>query len=473
MLQKVKDYIQKMHMIQPKDMVYVALSGGADSVCLFYILKELSQEMDFQLAAIHVEHGIRGEESLWDAHFVQELCRKKEVTLEEVKVDALCYSKEHKMGLEEAARILRYEAFERIGKGAKVAVAHHLNDQAETMLFQMMRGTGITGLRGLLPVRTKEGVTYIRPLLSCSRKEVEAFLLEKDLSYCTDSTNSCLDYSRNRIRHTVIPELEKINEKALFHMGSLSEKLAEADGYLSGMIEETFVKCVQKEADGTFLCLKEFENLHPYLQKEVLLKLIESACGKSKDITTAHISALLELTGLQSGKRVMLPYNLEAVKEFDRLRVGARKEKKEDYETAVGTLKLGEKRWVDLKEQGKLSFELVRFDGNVEKIPQNPYTIWMDYDKIEGNLCVRNRRQRDYLTIDTNGQRKKLKEYLIEQKIPVEERNRIPLVALRQEVLWIPGRRGSENYRIGEHTEYILIMTYNGGNSHGHDKTQY
>ena len=200
MIRRTKDYILENKMINNHSTVLVALSGGADSVCLLLLLNEIKRqcadELDFALEAVHVEHGIRGAESREDERFASDLCERLNIPCHVHSVDVPQYAKSHGLGLEEAARILRYEAFEeeagrypcepanasdpnQDNRGqVVVAVAHHMEDNAETVLFQMLRGSGAKGLSGMHPVSVKNGVTYIRPLLSATRAQIEEYLKE-------------------------------------------------------------------------------------------------------------------------------------------------------------------------------------------------------------------------------------------------------------------------------------------------------
>lgn len=467
MIRKVEAYIQKMHMIQPGDRVCVGLSGGADSVCLFLILCTLSESMGFSLRAIHVEHGIRGEESQKDAEFVQRLCEERKAPLTLVSVDVPAYAKEQGLGLEEAARIKRYEAFLKNTKpGDKVALAHHMDDEAETVLFQMVRGSGITGLSGMAPVRSEGERTFIRPLLCVSREEIEHFLQKESRDYRTDATNADIAYSRNRIRKKVMPELRQVNEQAVPHICHMADSLRELEEYLSTEVHKWVKKAVRLE-DGAGISLTVLEEAPSIIQKELLLWTMEAVCGKRRDLCRVHVQSLLELMDLQSGKRVDLPYGMCAVKEYDVLRIFQVEEAVEDYEETL--FFSGENDAVEIllpHQEGSLTFSIEKFDGNCGKIPKNSCTKWFNYDKIKDTIAVRNRREKDYFTIDEMGHRKKLKEYFIEQKVPVSKRGTVPLVAVGSEILWMPGGRTSENYRVYEDTEYILIITYHGGIKH-------
>ena len=229
MIRRTKEYILENKMIKNHSTVLVALSGGADSVCLLLVLNEIKRqcadELDFALEAVHVEHGIRGAESREDARFASDLCERLNIPCHVHSVDVPQYAASHGLGLEEAARILRYEAFEEEAgrypcktayaadqkqgnsRQAVVAVAHHMEDNAETVLFQMLRGSGAKGLSGMHPVSVKNGVTYIRPLLSATRAQIEEYLKENGQAFVTDATNTDTAYSRNKLRHDVFPSL--------------------------------------------------------------------------------------------------------------------------------------------------------------------------------------------------------------------------------------------------------------------------
>ena len=229
MFQKILQYCKKEKLIEEGNYVLAGVSGGADSVCMLFMLLKLQKEIGFFLEAVHVEHGIRGAESEADAVFVESLCKEKELPLQSFHVQAVSYAKEQKLGLEEAARILRYDCYKKAAERmrlskeenvkVKIALAHHADDNAETVLFQMLRGSGIDGLSGMKPKRNlSQGVDVIRPMLPVTRKEIEAFLESEKQSFCIDSTNEDIVYSRNKIRRVILPMLEEVNAKAVSHM---------------------------------------------------------------------------------------------------------------------------------------------------------------------------------------------------------------------------------------------------------------
>ena len=284
MIPGVEAFLEQYHMIEQSDVVVAGVSGGADSVCLLLHLLELKEKLSFTLAAVHVQHGIRGEESLQDAAFVEKLCRRYQVQLFRYDYDVPEYAKQHGYSEEEAGRNLRYESFhkalEELGAPeGKIAVAHNRNDLAETMLWNMIRGSGMRGMAGIPPVR--EGI--IRPLLHTARVEIENYLKEKGESYCTDATNASLDYTRNRIRNQVLPVLEELNAGVYAHMGQLGDDIRKTQEYLSAVIEEKMAQYVERDSRKTqaFLIaeelLKEPEILYTSIIKECICETAASS----------------------------------------------------------------------------------------------------------------------------------------------------------------------------------------------------
>lgn len=234
---EIKRYIEANQLIRPGDVVVVGLSGGPDSVFLLYALHTLQPRMGFTLWAVHVHHGIRGAEADRDEAFSEKLCAKLDIPFQAVHVAAPAYAAQHGLSLEEAARILRYEALEaarqQLGQAtaAWIAVAHHLDDQAETVLHNLVRGAGLRGLAGMENRRNH----VIRPLLSIKREDILKWLKQYDIPYVTDSTNADPHYTRNRIRSTVLPELREINPEASAHIAHSAALLREADAYFHAL----------------------------------------------------------------------------------------------------------------------------------------------------------------------------------------------------------------------------------------------
>lgn len=474
MLKKIQKNIEKQNMILPDDSIIAGVSGGADSVCLLLLLCELRAQRNFSIEILHVEHGIRGEESRQDAAFVEKLARQLEIPCQTIAVDVPGYAAEHGLGIEEAARILRYETFEQVAKErcAKIALAHHMEDNAETILFQMARGSSLTGLCGMQPVRTSEtGVTYIRPLLSLHRKEIEAYLKQQGQHFCTDSTNHELDYSRNYIRNIILPEMNKLNSQTIAHINETASQLREIQEFLSEEANRCWDNIVAVEGMDILLDLEALQNLHIALQKELIYKAIGKMAGGKKDITLAHVMQVLELKNRQSGKKTVLPNGVIAIRENATLRFflsdkNMEQSKKDDFVIEVSgeclerLFRQNESLCIPLKEKGAvMMISLLEKAVAQAEIPRKTYTKWMDYDKIKDGFCIRTRQSGDYLIYDESGRRKKLKQYFIDEKIPVTQRENRLLLAQENMVLWVVGGRMSEHLKVTEETKAILEIT--------------
>ena len=216
--------------------ILVAVSGGADSLALLLSLQEVAEEMGLIISALHVEHGIRGEESMSDAAFVEDLCDKEKIPLRVVHVDAKGLADEEKLSIEEAARILRYQALKEAAReeGAVIAVAHHMEDQVETILLHLLRGSGGEGLAGMRTFDRQDGIAIIRPLLHISRKEIESYLALRGQEYCTDSTNQDDRNPRNRIRHDILPIFEQMKPDYMQRFGDAADLLQDESNNLRG-----------------------------------------------------------------------------------------------------------------------------------------------------------------------------------------------------------------------------------------------
>lgn len=452
MQKKVRDYLLSCHMIEEGEQVIAAVSGGADSVCLLHLLVRLREELHIGLSAVHVHHGIRGAEADQDAAFTEELCKKWGVPCLVVHKNAPGYAARKGVSLEEAGRILRYEVFreeaERLG-GAKIAVAHHRDDQVETILHNLLRGSSLKGLAGMAPVR--DGI--IRPLLVCSRKEILAYLANQGLDYCEDSTNSSLDYTRNRLRSQIIPELVgEINLGAVEHIIHAGDMIGQADAYIKKAAVRELEIHGQWEVDRVGIGTGILEGLDGIVVSYVIMEMMERLAGSRKDITSTHVALVRELLGKEVGARVSLPYALTARKDYTKLWI-----EREKNSTSVDNI---------------LEMELpvpvfTRFDREKhQKFPENEYTKWFDYDKIKGTLSVRTRQTGDYITL-RDGKHKTVKSYMIDEKIERELRDRIVLLADGNHILWIVGYRISEYYKITDETKQILQVQMDGGRDHG------
>ena len=440
MITKVKQFIKQFHMIYPNDHIVVGLSGGSDSVCLLYLLCHIKKEIPFTLSAIHIHHGLR-KESDREAAFAKELCDTWKVPCRIEKIDVYSYQKEHHTGIEESARILRYQIFEQEAVSQKkIALAHHKNDQAETVLFQMFRGSGLRGLRGIQPVRD----CYIRPLLCVTRSQIEEFLTKNEIFYVTDQSNFDTTYARNCIRHEILPIAEReICTGVTEHICASAESVELALQYLDEEAERLFAEYIEPTQSGCRVAIDWLKNQHPYMKQELTYRMYSFCCQKKKDITRQHIQAVLGLLEGQSGKKISLLYQTKAYVDQHHLYL----EKECDIPNS------------DIKEPIDPVVEMRIFSYEKDQnVPTGNYTKWFDYDKIRETATLRYRKSGDYFFC-TKTARKKLQDYMVDEKIPLAMRDRIPLIADGDHIMWIIGYRISEYYKVTDETRQILEIT--------------
>lgn len=476
MLNTVQNYINKHNMIQEGDRIVIGVSGGADSVCLFHVLQKLVPVHGLTLFAVHVNHCIRGEEADGDEAFVKKLCADSQVSFTLVKTDVKALAAKEGLSEEEAGRKVRYQAFYdcfRENKCNKIAIAHNRNDNAETVLFHLFRGSGIKGLTGIPPVRD----VIIRPLLDTGREEIEAYLRENGISYRTDRTNLTQDYSRNKIRHQIISfAKEEINTRAIEHIVSASEKLAEIDRYLDKNIKAAWGKVViYHETEKTYETdIKKLAQEDPVIQKGIIRSIIKQLAYRLKDVDALHVEMVLELTDKQVGKTLNLPYGIRAVKGYHSITIkrvpdtgtGMKPDGREDvFCPAEQELPVPGDAYLPQTEQ-ILHIKLINYKKNMI-IPRNGCTKWFDYDKIKNTVLIRTRKEGDYIQIDSAGGRKKIKSLFIDEKVPREKRDSLPLLADGAHIMWIIGGRMSEAYKVNEETKVILEINLDGGKQDG------
>ena len=483
-MKRVLEYVQKHQLIIDGDRVVIGLSGGADSVCLLFVLLELQKSLDFSIFAVHINHNLRGQEALRDAAHVENLCKKLQVPFKLVSADVEKVARQKKTGTEEAGRQVRYEAFEQYAKevgATKIALAHHQNDLAETMAYHLARGTDLAGLAAMRPVRGH----YIRPLLCMNRQEIEQYLEKREISYVTDSTNGEDCYTRNRIRHHVIEYLEReVNEQTAAHMSETAQSLGELYDYLQAEAEKLLERYGAVHQEKQIRLEQELFSKPKVLVNYVIRLAVQMLAGRLKDVTREHIGQIYALAEKQVGKEVCLPYGIAAKREYTGICLWIRE--KADHDKAsdgceTGSLCQEEKSSFVLTIPGETVWNGYHIlctleernteegfieGGFIEEIPEKMYTKWLNYDKIKSNLVLRFRKTGDYLVIHEQGGKKKLKDFFIDQKIPKEKRDQIPLLCEGQQVLWVCGYRLSEAYKVQKDTKRVLKIQLQGGSDH-------
>ncbi len=453
MEKQVERFIFEQRMAERGETWIVGVSGGADSVCLLHILNKLSGALGIQLIVCHVIHGIRGAEAEADAAFVEKLCGELNLPVRIVRFDVPSLAASLGMSMEEAGRYARRQAFSELMEetGArKIALAHHMDDLAETVFMNCARGTGIRGMAAIRPVRG----SYVRPLLCVSRAEIEAYLHEIGCSYCTDSTNADTEITRNAVRNILLPQTEKmVNKKTRRHLVCLAREAGEVSDFLDLECEERRGRYIKRSGDCLLIC-DDFRAETHLMQSLITRSVLREIAGTEKDITRRHVEDVLLLFEKKGGRRIDLPYGLQAVRKEDGVRIGRRQEAAQNGSPYEILLKEGTFPVAD----GVLSLEIINYDGSA--IPRNVYTKTFDYDKIKGILKLRVRRPGDYLVIHPDGRRKSFSNYLTDMKVEHSLRDSIPLVTCGQEVLWAIGMRSGESCRIDMATTRVIVMTF-------------
>ncbi len=468
MLNKVRSYVLQHNMLSLGDRIVVGVSGGADSVCLFDVLIKLSKEYNLSLFVVHVNHGIREEEASIDQDFVEELCKKHNITYSCVKEDVPSIAKKEGLSEEEAGRNARYKAFNNSyieNKCTKIAVAHNKNDNAETFLFNLFRGSGITGLTGIPPVRD----SIIRPLLCLEREEIELYLSKNHISYRIDSTNLTQEYSRNKIRNKILAYGKKeINNGIIEHISNSARMLKEIEEFILNNMENAFEKIVYEGEEKYSINTNEFNKLDIVIKKELVREVIKRLTNSLKDIDSTHIKMIIALSDKQVGKSIDLPYGIVAVKGYDNIVFRkSYKDKEKDQKGEFEPITLQVPGSISMPHSNKIIIAKLKKYQKGMGIPKEGYTKWFDYDKIDNAVLLRTRQEGDFIQINSQGSRKKLNSLFIDDKIPKENRDAVPLITDGSHVIWIIGGRISEKYKLTEDSKTILEISMHGGYNDG------
>lgn len=479
-------------MIVPGDRIVAGVSGGADSVCLLFLLLAYAEKVPFFLTVVHVNHGIRADAGE-DARYVEELCVGRSIPFRLAEADVHRLAQERKCSEEDAGRQARYEAFRQVAEetgSCRIAVAHNSNDNAETMLFHLFRGSGINGLSGIPPMREDAAdsggascrIRVIRPLLCLERREAEEYLRGRHIPWRTDSTNETDDYSRNRIRHHILSCAEReVCAGTIGHMRQAAELLRETEDFLERQTRTAMEACVEAGLEDSgrkqryVIDAAAFQGLHVVLQKRVLFDLMKRLSPTGKDISSVHVRDAAALFSGEGVRSLSLPFGITALRQYGKVilersaRIGGKPQ--EEAAPGIPRLPLGSPVAVppaeelfarpfvcDMGAGGKMEFS-VFFCKKGQEFPKNQYTKWFDCDKIKESPVIRSRKEGDFLTI-SRGWHKSLKDYMVTEKIPRQIRDSIPVLASGSHVLWLVGWRISEYFKVDGNTERILQVRF-------------
>lgn len=442
LIKKIRAFILKNHLIEKGEKVVVGFSGGPDSVFLLEVLLKLKDEFSLELSLAHINHLLRGEESDGDEAFVRAVAERLNIPCFVRRQSMKEYARTHRLGEEEAGREIRYTFFNEVAEetGAdKVALAHNLDDEIETFMFRLMRGTSLKGLEGI-PVRRER---YVRPILNLYKGEIMEYLHKNDISYRIDSTNLKSDYTRNSIRLDLIPEIEgKYNTNFKEKIVNLMEEIGE----VNSILKVDYTKFLR---DGA-LQWQEIEVLTDYEKRKILNSYLTE---HKVEVSRKKLDSILTVMNSGGSKELSLGKKMKLKKEYNKLYVSV------DSENCMD-----ENLQVELKVPGEARFGRYRVKAVTGSCSVSGRESFTADIPLGTTLKIRSRKPGDRITISDKGATKKLKEIFINNKIPKEAREEIPIVTLEEEIVWIAGVRGNERYKVRKPDENSIKLIVEEGN---------
>ncbi|MGO5064502.1 tRNA lysidine(34) synthetase TilS [Clostridium sporogenes] len=460
--------IKKYNMIEANDRVIVGVSGGPDSMCLLHMLCLLKDELKIKnIYVAHINHGIRGAESDADEKYVENFCCMNNLDFFSKTIDMNKIAKEKGISSESAGREARYDFFDYLKRkldAQKIATAHNANDQAETVLMRIMRGTGLQGVEGINPIR--DGV-YIRPLINVLREDIENYCERYKLNPRIDKTNSQNIYTRNKIRLELIPYIkDNFNKDIVNTLCRFSNIVSKDNVYLEEVSKFKFEKYCTKKSQKVIIDKRAFLE-HESISTRILRKAILYINKNLYNLEMKNIYDILELSLNTTGKVVNLPSNIKAENVYGDIHLY----KENNYINKVNNteceLKIGFNKIEDLNINIKL-YDIKDHDHNINS---SKYVQYFDCDKISNEkIYLRNRKNGDKFTPLGMKGNKKLKDFFIDLKIPREERDKLKLVCFGREIAWIIGYRTSNNFKIDKNTKNVLEIIVERGEINGVDK---
>lgn len=448
-------FIDENELLQKGDKVVVGLSGGPDSVCLLHMLCSVRDIYNLEIVAAHINHMLRGKEADEDENYARKISNSLGVEFFCKREDINRYGKEKGLSSETAGREVRYNFFNEVKRNcsfSKIATAHNANDQAETVLMRIMRGTGLEGLGGI-PVK-RDGI-YIRPILFMNRKEVEEYCDEMNLQPRIDESNLERVYSRNKVRLDILPYMkENFNPDVIETINRMAIILQEDNNFIQREVEKAF-KIYCEKIDDSIKIGKELFNNDKVIISRVIRKAISDVSGSKYDVEMKHTQEVIILSELGTNKKVDLPNKIIAqniygdiyIKRREEVKINSNKELFIDKENILG----------EKIEFGKyiIRFEKLSNEKNI-KFTNNNLIKCFNFDKINGNIIIRYRKNGDKIVPLGMSGNKKIKDIFIDMKIPQEERNNIPILQFDNDIAWVVGVRVSEKYKVTKDTINIL-----------------
>jgi tRNA(Ile)-lysidine synthase len=462
MLTSVRTRIDEERLLLPGETIVVGISGGNDSTALLHILWSLNEHYQYgwKLHAVHLNHCFRGEESRQDAVYVEQLCGRLGVPCHLFERDVPVFMREMGLGAQEASREIRYDLYREVAEqcgATKVVLAHHADDQVETILFRLLRGTRLSGLTGMPSRRwlVPERIEVVRPLLAVHRDQLEEYCRQHGLEPRQDSSNQSRKYKRNLLRLDVMPVLETVNERYREHILALAEAVREDETYLQRQSRDALEQVILEQKSNIIIISREkFQKCDVALQRR-MITLILSYLSRQSEWSSQHVEAVLRMMeGIHPSSVLHLPGRLVATRMYERL-IFSRGGQVEHAGEFCYEVEIPGSVWI--QESGiVVHTKYLQHAPRWESLPR--YAVVFDADRLSGSIRVRNRKPGDRLALFGSGAGKKVKELLIDAKIPRAYRERIPVIVAGEEIIWIPGVRRASAAPVDERTTRILYI---------------
>lgn len=435
--------LKKLNIVRENDKITLAVSGGADSMYLFYNFMDLKEVLDLDIIVCHLNHGIR-ETAKRDENFVKKVCDTHQVKFIVKHANMNDFAKENSLSSEEAGRILRYSFFRENSKDRKIMTAHNANDNAETILYNIIRGSGLNGLVGI-PV---ENNGVYRPILNIKREDIERYLHENNLKYYNDETNFEKIYTRNKIRLDLIPNLKNYNENIVDSLLRLSENANEASHYINNEVDKNYNEAL---VDGN-LSVEYLKKTDIFIAKEIIKRFIKENFKNSEIINRNNLNEIYDLIFKKSGTSIDLGENIISRKSYDKIII----EKISEEEKKSKELKIGK----NITDFGIINLSREKLNEN-----STSFIKTLDYDKIKGTIYVRKRQNGDRFKPLGMTHNKKLKDYFIDRKVDRIRRDEIGIICDDEKIIYICGMDISEDVKVDKNTKNIInLEVINGWN---------
>jgi tRNA(Ile)-lysidine synthase len=465
--ERVLDFIREHCPLAPRSCLLVAVSGGPDSVCLLHILAGLKETLGIELHATHLNHQLRGAESESDAQYVAGLAQSLGIPATIEKRDVRAYQAQKRISLEEAAREVRYNFLTQTAKSvgsSQVAIGHTRDDNIETILMHLIRGSGTRGLQGLCPrtewQTTDASLTIIRPLLGISREETQGYCREHSLSPRLDSSNLSLSPLRNRIRLKLLPLLKGYNPRIAEALLRTARIAASDLAFLEKEGARSWKRTAQFKEDTIILDKERLLALPPALKRQVLRLSLEELIGNLRDIEARHIEEIMDALDKPAGRSLNLPGGLILTIEYDRYLIGREPLALAPFpplETELTLAVPGETRLPGWQVTASVT------DRKQPTEEADKLSACFDFDKTGDRLLLRNRRPGDHFQPLGMSQPKRLNRFMIDAKIPRRWRERVPVVSSPEQIVWVVGYRIDNRVRVTGETRRVLYLRFTPG----------